>query len=115
MNETITSAHSSRSRRTVAILTWIGLVVAAALLWRGRLTGAMRTDSSEVVAILLAAYTTFASIFAWMLFSPSRQASEDSLHCFFSGGLTLIPSCIIAFCLMPPDSPLRGWLTAAYS
>ncbi|MBL8819311.1 MAG: hypothetical protein JNL58_24985 [Planctomyces sp.] len=111
MNETITSAHSSRSRRTVAILTWIGLVAAAALLWRGRLTGTMRTDSNEVVALFLAAYTTFASIFAWMLFSPGRRFSEEGPALFLSGGLTLIPGCIIAFCLMPPDSPLRGWLT----
>ncbi len=111
MREPIVTSHGTRSRRTIATLTWLGLFVAAALLWHGRATGRVSGHSSESVAMLLSAYAGFSSIFAWMLFSPNRRSAEQSSALFLSGGITLLPPCIIAFCLMPADSPLRGWVT----
>ena len=111
MREPTVTSHGTRSRRTIATLTWSGLVVAAALLWHGHATGRVSGHSSESVAMLLSAYAGFSSIFAWMLYSPNRRSAEESSSLFISGGITLLPPCIIAFCLMPVDSPLRGWVT----
>ena len=78
--------------------------VAAGLLWYGRLNGTIRGVTSETVVLLLSAFAGFSSIFAWMLFSPNRRSETESSALFFGGALTLLPPCIIAFCLMPSDS-----------
>lgn len=109
-NQSIRS-RGTRSRRTIAMLTWTGLTIAAALLWYGRLNGTIRSVASETIVLLLSAFAGFSSIFAWMLFCPDRRSETESATLFFSGAFTLLPPCIIAFCLMPSDSPLRGWLT----
>lgn len=111
MNEPVLGWKGSRSRRTIATLTWAGLTVVAALMWYGRLYGTMRGSATEPIALLLSAYASFSSIFAWMLFAPDRRSAEESSVLFLGGGITLLPPCIISFCIMPPDSPLRGWLT----
>ena len=111
MNEPVLGWKGSRSRRTIATLTWAGLTVVAGLMWYGRLYGTMRGAATEPIALLLSAYASFSSIFAWMLFAPNRRSAEESPALFLGGGITLLPPCIISFCIMPPDSPLRGWLT----
>lgn len=104
-------SRGTRSRRSIALLTWTGLIIAAAVLWYARLNGTVRSVASETVVLMLSAFAVFSSIFAWMLFSPNRRSDTESAALFFSGAATLLPPCIIAFCLMPPDSVLRGWLT----
>ena len=79
----------------------------AVFLWYGRLNGNISSATTEPVAFLLSAYAALSSIFAWMLYSPNRRSSEQSPALFISGAVTLLPPCIIAFCLMPSDSPLR--------
>ncbi len=111
MKEPVITSKGSRSRRAIATLTWSGLTIVAAVLWYGRLNGTIRSVTTEPIALLLSAYAAFSSIFAWMLFSPNRRSSEESPVLFFAGGIALLPPCIISFCIMPPDSPLRGWLT----
>lgn len=100
-----------QSRRALAILTWIALVVVAWLLWRGQRERVIRIQAWEPAALLLSAYATFLAIFGWLLFSPGRQSAEESPGLFFGGMLTLLPPCFIAYNLMPAGSPLRPWLT----
>ena len=109
----MTSSHGRRiqSRRALAILAWLSLVVVAGLLWYAQNHRIIRIQAWEPAALLLSAYTAFLSIFAWLLFSPERKSAEESPALFFAGMLTLLPPCFIAYYLMPPESPLRGWLT----
>jgi len=109
----MTSSHGRgiQSRRALAILTWITLVVVAGLLWSGQYQRTIRVQAWEPAAILLSGYATFLSIFGWLLFSPGRKSAEESPALFFSGLLTLLPPCFIAYHLMPVGSPLKPWLT----
>ena len=109
----MTSSHGRRiqSRRALAILTWVTLVVLAGLLWYGQQNRIIRIQAWEPASLLLSAYATFLSIFGWLLFSPGRKSAEESPALFFSGILTLIPPCFIAWHLMPVGSPLKPWLT----
>lgn len=109
----MTSSHGRRiqSRRALAIMAWVSLVVIAGLLWYGQENGIIRIQAWEPAALLLSAYSAFLAIFGWLLFAPERRSAEESPALFFSGMLTLIPPCFIAYHLMPPSSPLRGWLT----
>ena len=109
----MTSSHGRRiqSRRALAIMAWVSLVVIAGLLWYGQENGVIRIQAWEPAALLLSAYSAFLAIFGWLLFAPERRSAEESPALFFSGMLTLIPPCFIAYHLMPPSSPLRGWLT----
>jgi len=87
------------------------MVILAATLWICRRNGVTRNYTSEPIALMLAAYAAFVSVFCWMLFAPGRRALKESPALFLCAAVTLLPPCIIAFHLMPPDSPLRGWLT----
>ena len=109
----MTSSHGRRiqSRRALAIMAWVSLVIVAGLLWYGQENGIIRIQAWEPAALLLSAYSAFLAIFGWLLFAPERRSTEESPALFFSGMLTLIPPCFIAYHLMPPSSPLRGWLT----
>lgn len=109
----MTSSHGRRiqSRRALAILTWVTLVIVAGLLWSGQYQRTIRIQAWEPAAILLSGYATFLSIFGWLLFSPGRKSAEESPGLFFSGLLTLLPPCFIAYHLMPVGSPLKPWLT----
>ena len=109
----MTSSHGRRiqSRRALAIMAWVSLVVIAGLLWYGQENDIIRIQAWEPAALLLSAYSAFLAIFGWLLFAPERRSGEESPALFFSGMLTLIPPCFIAYHLMPPSSPLRGWLT----
>ena len=111
LREPIITSKGSRSRRTIATLTWAGLAVSAAVAWYGRGYGLVQSVSSEPVAFLLSAYAALSSIFAWMLYSPNRRSSDQSPALFISAAVTLLPPCIIAFCLMPSGSPYRFLLT----
>lgn len=107
----MTSPHGRRlqTRRALAIMTWATLTLAW-LLWYGQRMDVIRIQAWEPAALVLSAYATFLSIFGWMLFSPSNRSPEESPGLFFSGMLTLIPPCYIAYNLMP-ELPLRPWLT----
>jgi hypothetical protein len=109
----MTTSHGRRiqGRRALAIMTWVSLVIIAGLLWYGQEEGIIRIKAWEPAALLLSAYSAFLAIFGWLLFAPQRKSAEESPALFFSGMLTLIPPCFIAYHLMPPSSPLRGWLT----
>ena len=109
----MTSSHGRRiqSRRALAMMAWVSLVGIAGLLWYGQENGIIRIQAWEPAALLLSAYSAFLAIFGWLLFAPERRSAEESPALFFSGMLTLIPPCFIAYHLMPPSSPLRGWLT----
>ena len=109
----MTTSHGRRiqSRRALAIMAWVSLVIIAGLLWYGQEEDIIRIQAWEPAALLLSAYSAFLAIFGWLLFAPERKSAEESPALFFSGMLTLIPPCFIAFHLMPPSSPLRGWLT----
>ena len=109
----MTTSHGRRiqSRRALAILAWVSLVIIAGLLWYGQEEGIIRIQAWEPAALLLSGYSAFLAIFGWLLFAPERKSAEESPALFFSGMLTLIPPCFIAYHLMPPSSPLRGWLT----
>ena len=111
MREPIITSKGSRGRRTIATLTWAGLVLVAGVAWYGRGNGLVQSVSSEPVAFLLSAYAALSSIFAWMLYSPNRRSSDQSPALFISAAVTLLPPCIIAFCLMPSGSPYRFLLT----
>ena len=91
---------------------WLGLVVTALVLWDSRTQHVNIFNPSEPIAFLLAAFSTFVSLFAWMLFNPARGVSAETTTLMLAGAATLFPPCIIAFCTMPPGSPLSGWLTA---
>lgn len=105
-----TSTRSARNRRVVAILGWGVLVGTAMILWNGRLQDSIRSVGDEPVAFVLAAFSAFVGVFAWLLFNPGRRAASESPVLFFAAAATLFPPPIIGFCLMPVDSPLRGWL-----
>lgn len=109
----MTTSHGRRiqSRRALAIMAWVSLMGVAGLLWYGQEKGVIRIQAWEPAALLLSAYSAFLAIFGWLLFAPERRSAEESPALFFSGMLTLIPPCFIAYHLMPPSSPLRGWLT----
>ena len=109
----MTTSHGRRiqSRRALAIMAWVSLVIVAGLLWYGQEKGIIRIQAWEPAALLLSGYSAFLAIFGWLLFAPERKSGEESPALFFSGMLTLIPPCFIAYHLMPPSSPLRGWLT----
>ncbi len=109
----MTTSHGRRiqSRRALAIMAWVSLVIIAGLLWYGQEEDTIRIQAWEPAALLLSAYSAFLAIFGWLLFAPERKSAEESPALFFSGMLTLIPPCFIAYHLMPPSSPLRGWLT----
>ncbi|HQZ65994.1 MAG TPA: hypothetical protein PLY87_12990 [Planctomycetaceae bacterium] len=109
----MTTSHGRRiqSRRALAIMAWVSLVIIAALLWYGQEKNIIRIQAWEPAALLLSAYSAFLAIFGWLLFAPERKSAEESPALFFSGMLTLIPPCFIAYHLMPPSSPIRGWLT----
>jgi hypothetical protein len=109
----MTSPHGRRlqTRRALAIMTWATLTLCAWLLWYGQRYEVIRIQAWEPAALVLSAYVTFLSIFGWMLFSPGNRSPEESPALFFSGMLTLIPPCYIAYNLMPDNSPLRPWLT----
>lgn len=104
------TTRTSRSRRLVAFAAWSALVFSAFCLWNARQTGLMRLVTPDPVAFVLAAFAAFAGVFAWMLFNPGRRSAVESPALFFAAAATLFPPPIIGFCLMPPDSPLRGWL-----
>ncbi len=110
MTDSLTTSRASRNRRLIAATVWGALVLAAAILWNGRQLDHIRSVSAEPVAFLLSAFAAFVSVFAWMLFNPNRRAANESPTLFLAGAVTLLPPCIIGFCLMPADSPLRGWL-----
>ena len=109
----MTTSHGRRiqSRRALAIMAWVSLVIIAGLLWYGQEEDFIRVQAWEPAALLLSAYSAFLAIFGWLLFAPERKSAEESPALFFSGMFTLIPPCFIAYHLMPPSSPLRGWLT----
>ena len=109
----MTTSHGRRiqSRRALAVLAWLSLVIVAGLLWYAQVHRIIRIQAWEPAALLLSAYAAFLSIFGWLLFSPERKSAEESPALFFAGMLTLLPPCFIAYHLMPPDSPLKGWLT----
>ena len=106
----MTSSHGRRiqGRRALAMMAWVSLVIIAGLLWYGQEEGVIRIQAWEPAALLLSAYSAFLAIFGWLLFAPERKSAEESPALFFSGMLTLIPPCFIAYHLMPPSSPLRG-------
>ena len=109
----MTTSHGRRiqSRRALAMMAWVSLVVIAGLLWYGQENDLIRIQAWEPAALMLSAYAAFLAIFGWLLFAPERKSAEESPALFFSGMLTLIPPCFIAYHLMPPSSPIRGWLT----
>ena len=111
MTRQLTTSRASRNRRLVAMSVWLGLTITAMVLWNSRTQHLAISNPSEPVAFLLAAFTTFVSLFAWMLFNPARGVSAETTTLTLAGAATLFPPCIIAFCTMPPDSPLSGWLT----
>ena len=105
--------RASRSRRFVALIAWAGLVLTAAFLWSARQNGSIRSSVAEPICFLLASFAALAGVFAWMLFNPNRRSARDSGALFLAAAATLFPPPIIGFCLMPADSPLRGWLAFA--
>jgi hypothetical protein len=113
MAEPLTTNRDSRNRRLVAILVWLALIFTAGVLWDGRQSGLIRMAAAEPVAFMLSAYSMFVAVFAWMLFNPSRSSASESPVLFLAGVATLVPPCIIGFCLMSPDSAFRFWLALA--
>ena len=108
MKETLTRA--SRNRRVVALMAWAGLAVTAFSLWNSRVSGFIRVVTAEPVAFILAAFAAFVSVFAWMLYNPTRKSAAESPELFLAMAATLFPPPVIGFCLMPIESPLRWWL-----
>jgi|GEM_PF-6170967 len=108
----LTTSRAARERRIVASAIWFSLIVVAIVLWNTRTQRLEITNPTEPIAFLLAAFTTFVSLFAWMLFNPARGVSAETPTLMLAGMATMFPPCVIAFCTMPPGSPLSGWLTA---
>ncbi len=108
----LTTSRAARERRIVASAIWFALTVVAMVLWNTRTQRLEITNPIEPIAFLLAAFTTFVSLFAWMLFNPARGVSAETPTLMLAGMATMFPPCVIAFCTMPPGSPLNGWLTA---
>lgn len=110
--------RTSRSRPTTALLTWGGLLFVAWQLAQSRYHGNIHSvDTAGAMAtpivMLLAAFATFIAIFAWVLFNPQRRTLAESPFLFIAAGATLLPPPVISFCMMPVDSPLRGWVALA--
>lgn len=105
--------RASRNRRVVALMAWTGLMLTAVILWSARQNGTIRSAVAEPICFLLASFAALVGVFAWMLFHPKRRTVRESGALFFAATATLFPPPIIGFCLMPADSPLRGWLAFA--
>ncbi len=105
--------RASRNRRFVALMAWGGLVLTSFFLWDARQVGGIRATVAEPICFLLASFAAIVGIFAWILFNPNRRSARESPSLFFAAAATLFPPPIIGFCLMPVDSPLRGWLAFA--
>jgi hypothetical protein len=105
--------RASRNRRIVASMAWAGLLLTTAFLWSARQNGSIRSSVAEPICFLLASFAALVGVFAWMLFNPNRRSARESGSLFFAAAATLFPPPIIGFCLMPADSPLRGWLAFA--
>ncbi len=104
--------HTSRrllARRTAAVSIWAGLLVLALFLWHLRSEGAQTGVPSESIAVILAAFTGLVSLFAWMLFRPARGVSAETPTLLLAGMAALFPPCVIALCIVPPESSLAGW------
>lgn len=112
MSRQLTTSRAARNRRLVAMSVWLGLIVTAMVMWNSRSQHVDINYPWEPIAFLLAAFTTFVSLFAWMLFNPARGVSAETTTLMLAGAATLFPPSIIAYCCMPPDSMLGGWLTA---
>ena len=110
MSHQLTTSRAARNRRLIAVTAWAALIVTAMILWNGRTQGILHRIGSEPAAFLLAAFTAFISLFAWMLYNPARGVSAETPMLMLAGAATLFTPCVIGFCIMPPDSPLRGWL-----
>jgi len=106
----LTTSHASRHRRWIAVTIWTGLITTAMVLWNGRTQAEVIGVTSEPVAFLLAAFIAFVSLFAWMLYNPPRGISAETPTLMLAGAATLFPPCLIGFCMIPIDSPLRFWL-----
>lgn len=91
-------------------MAWSALVTAAFCLWNARQTGSIQLIPVEWITFILSAFSAFVAVFAWLLFNPGRRSAVESPSLLFAAMATLFPPPIIGFCLMPPDSPLRGWL-----
>jgi hypothetical protein len=111
MPSPLTTSRAARERRIVAASIWFSLIVVAMILWNTRTQRLDISNPTEPVAFVLAAFTTFVSLFAWMLFNPARGVSAETPTLMLAGMATMFPPCVIAFCTMPPGSPLSGWLT----
>lgn len=112
MSRQLTTSRAARNRRLVAMSVWLGLILTAMVMWNSRSQQVDINYPSEPIAFLLAAFTTFVSLFAWMLFNPARGVSAETTTLMLAGAATLFPPSIIAYCAMPPESMLGGWLTA---
>jgi len=108
----LTTSRVSRNRRMVAMSIWLGLIMTAIVMWNSRTQHVEISSPPEFVVFLLAAFTAFVGLFAWMLFNPARGVSAETTTLMLAGAATLFPPCIIAFWTMPAGSPLSGWLTA---
>ena len=105
--------RASRNRRVVALMAWAGLVLTTCFLCDARQGGSLQSTAAEPICFLLASFAAFVGVFAWMLFNPNRRTARESGALFVAATATLFPPPIIGFCLMPADSPLRGWLAFA--
>lgn len=111
MTESFT--RTSRSRRVVALMAWGGLIFTAWCFTSARWHGTLRTVPEEWVTFILAAFSAFVAVFAWMLFNPAKRSAVESPSLSLAAAATLFPPPIIGFCLMPASSPLAGWLALA--
>ncbi|MCH2200376.1 MAG: hypothetical protein MK102_00285 [Fuerstiella sp.] len=112
MSPQLTTSRASRNRRLIAMSIWLGLILTAMVLWNSRTQNTNIFNPSEPVAFLMAAFTAFVSLFAWMLFNPARSVSAETTTLMAAGAATLFSPCVIAFCTMPPGSPLSWWLAS---
>ncbi len=71
----MTTSHGRRiqTRRALAMLAWVSLVMIAGLLWYGQEEDIIRIQAWEPAALLLSAYSAFLAIFGWLLFAPERK------------------------------------------
>lgn len=107
MAESSPHTRVSRSRRAIALMAWGLLIVSAVFLWDARQTGSLTIGANPIFASLLASFSAFVAVFAWMLFNANHRRSTDS---FAAAAATLFPPPIIAFSLISSDSPLRWWM-----
>ena len=106
----LTTSNASRDRRWIAVTFWLGLLITAMVLWNGRTRHEVVGSISEEVALLLAVFIAFVSLFAWMLYNPALGVSAETPTLMLAGAATLFLPCVIGYCMMPVDSPLRFWL-----